>query len=77
MALAISIDIVNVFNSLLWNKIKAGHRLPLHLRRIVKSYLNRRSIEFPAEGGITVSRSISYQPSTMVGSRFALVEHRI
>ncbi|CAG4978795.1 unnamed protein product [Colias eurytheme] len=54
VALAISLDISNAFNTLPWDKILdglAGHELPPYLRRIVCSYLCGRQIAFQRQDG--------------------------
>ncbi|CAG4935877.1 unnamed protein product [Colias eurytheme] len=54
VALAISLDISNAFNTLPWDKILDGlsrHRLPSYLRRIISSYLRERQITFPRQDG--------------------------
>ncbi|CAG4927182.1 unnamed protein product [Colias eurytheme] len=54
VALAVSLDISNAFNTLPWDKILDGlarHQLPLYLRRIVHSYLCGRKIAFPRQNG--------------------------
>ncbi|CAG4936399.1 unnamed protein product [Colias eurytheme] len=54
VALAISLDISNAFNTLPWDKILNGlarHRLPPYLRGIILSYLGGRKITFPKKHG--------------------------
>ncbi|CAG4963930.1 unnamed protein product [Colias eurytheme] len=54
VALAVSLDISNAFNTLPWDKILDGlaqHHLPLYLRRIIRSYLGGRKIIFPGQHG--------------------------
>ncbi|CAG4946299.1 unnamed protein product [Colias eurytheme] len=54
VALAVSLDIVNAFNSLPWDTIKDGlahHNVPTYLRRIVDAYLQDRFICYVTRGG--------------------------
>ena len=47
VAMAVSINIANAFNSLLWGKIHAAlvrHRIPVYIRRVVQDYLKDRVI---------------------------------
>lgn len=47
VALAVSLDIANAFNSFPWLKIKRAlirHKIPIYLRNIVDSYLENRTI---------------------------------
>ncbi|CAG4914405.1 unnamed protein product [Colias eurytheme] len=56
VALAISLDISNAFNTLPWDKILDGltrHRVPEYLHRIISSYLRERQIIFPKQDGLT------------------------
>lgn len=47
VALTISLDIVNAFNILPWDKIReALHGMPLYLRRILGDYLRDRCISY-------------------------------
>ena len=49
VAMAVSIDIANAFNSLLWGKIHAAlvrHRIPEYIRRVVRDYLKDRAIVY-------------------------------
>jgi hypothetical protein len=52
VVLAVSLDIANAFNSLPWDTIKEAlryHQVPLHLFRIIKSYLSERFITWPGQ----------------------------
>ena len=56
VALAVSIDIVNAFNSLPWRTIREGlarHELPSYLRKIIASYLTGRTAEYKEKDGFT------------------------
>ena len=56
VALAVSIDIVNAFNTLPWRAIRKGltrHKLPDYLVRIVSDYLTGRSVEYRERKGYT------------------------
>ena len=47
MALAMSLDIVNAFNSLPWTRIHQAlrrHEVPMYIRNIIKDYLNNRTV---------------------------------
>ena len=47
VTMAVSLDIANAFNSLLWGKIHAvlvRHRIPVYIRRVVQDYLKDRVI---------------------------------
>lgn len=51
VALAISLDIVNAFNSLSWQAIRQAlvqHRVPTYLRKVVEDYLRNRTIQWPS-----------------------------
>lgn len=52
--IGISLDIKNAFNSIPWMTIGRAlrtHMVPLYLRRIVRSYLENRSLSFPKSDG--------------------------
>ena len=54
-ALAVSVDIVNAFNSISWEAIKSGmrdHRLPAYLCRIVGNYLCGRTTACDGRNGL-------------------------
>lgn len=54
VVLVVSLDIINAFNTLPWECIVEAlrfHRIPLYLRRIVKSYLTNRSVSFLGQNG--------------------------
>ena len=56
VALAVSIDIVNAFNTLPWRAIREDlirHQLPDYLVGIVNDYLTGRSVEYKEEKGYT------------------------
>jgi hypothetical protein len=62
VVLAISLDIVNAFNSLPWPAIREAlvyHRMPPYLRRIVGAYLRDRTIRFPSRNSTETVRTIS------------------
>lgn len=61
VAIAVSIDIANAFNSLPWPKIHDALRdkgFPFYIRRIMRGYLSNRWIEFIASDGKTKERAI-------------------
>ncbi|KAA5726891.1 hypothetical protein F3G25_28575, partial [Klebsiella pneumoniae] len=54
VALAVSLDIANAFNTLPWTVIGGAlerHGVPLYLRRLVGSYLGARSVVCTGYGG--------------------------
>lgn len=54
VALAVSLDIANAFNTLPWGEIRRGleyHRVPPYLRAVVGDYLRGRWIEYPGRDG--------------------------
>ncbi|CAG4939554.1 unnamed protein product [Colias eurytheme] len=62
VALAVSLDIVNAFNSLPWDAIKDGlahHNVPTYLRRTVDAYLRDRFICYVTRGGQSHRRRTS------------------
>ncbi|KAG7294989.1 hypothetical protein JYU34_022609 [Plutella xylostella] len=62
VALAISLDIVNAFNSIPWGTIREAlvyHQLPSYLQRIVGSYLSNRYIKYPGREGMFSRRDVS------------------
>jgi len=61
VALAVSLDIVNAFNTLPWDKIGAGlraHGVPGYLVRIVRAYFEGRGIVFRDAEGVCRRRRI-------------------
>lgn len=55
IAVAISLDIANAFNSLQWKDIKSalrGKNIPEYICQIIDSYLSNRYIEFPTDQGL-------------------------
>lgn len=62
VVLAVSIGIINAFNSLLWSKITtalAKHTVPQCLRDVINSYLSDRSIIYNIENGTRVVRKMT------------------
>jgi hypothetical protein len=56
VALAVSLDITNAFNSIAWSKIIEAlryHQVPHYLFRVIQAYFNDRWIEFNGKTGIT------------------------
>lgn len=52
--IAVSLDISNAFNSIPWEVIGNSlteHRIPLYLRKVIRSYLKERSLVFPNRNG--------------------------
>lgn len=61
-AIAVSIDISNAFNSVLWdiiNKELENKKFPLYLRAVIYSYFNERSIPFNTGEDIIERRKIT------------------
>ncbi|XP_026324446.1 uncharacterized protein LOC113233538 [Hyposmocoma kahamanoa] len=61
VALAVSLDIVNAFNSLPWLTVKEAleyHRVPPYLKRVVRSYLCDRYITYPGRDGASHRREV-------------------
>lgn len=55
IALAVSLDVANAFNSLQWNDIRCalrGKKIPEYICRIIDSYLSDRYIEYPTGHGM-------------------------
>jgi hypothetical protein len=53
VALAVSLDIVNAFNSLPWGKIREAlefHRIPPYLQNVVRAYLRDQCIMYTDHG---------------------------
>lgn len=60
--LAISLDIVNAFNSIPWRIIRESllfHRVPPYLQHILSSYLSDRCIKYPVRGGNNNHRPVN------------------
>ncbi|XP_072949802.1 uncharacterized protein [Epargyreus clarus] len=61
VVLALSLDIVNAFNSLPWRAIMEGlsvHQVPSYLREVLKAYLSDRRIRFPGRYGSVHGRNV-------------------
>ena len=64
VALAVSVDIVNAFNSLPWRAIEEALerlRLPCYIRNVITSYLTGRTTEYIGTNGIvrrTIDRGV-------------------
>lgn len=61
MALAVSLDIANAFNSLLWGKIEEAlefHRVPPYVEAVVRAYFRDRSIVCTGQGGGMIRRAV-------------------
>ena len=62
LAPAVSLDIVNAFNSLPWDKILwaiGRHGLPLYIRGIIRSYLTDRNITYSTTSDSIASKQIT------------------
>lgn len=62
IAIGVSLDISNAFNTIKWSYIRAALRdmkFPRYIRRILDDYLSNRLIEFPICTGETITRSIT------------------
>lgn len=61
VVLAVSLDIVNAFNSLPWKAIFEAmvyHDIPAYLRNLISNYLSERTICYQGPDGATVQRSV-------------------
>ena len=61
VALAVSLGVVNAFNSIPWDRIHRAlefHRAPAYLRGVVRAFLWDRSISYTARGGGMVERAV-------------------
>ena len=61
VALAVSLDVVNAFNSIPWDRICRAlefHRVPAYLRGVVRSFLWNRSIAYIVRGGGMTERAV-------------------
>ncbi|XP_072938828.1 uncharacterized protein [Epargyreus clarus] len=61
VVLAVSLDIVNAFNSLPWRAILEGlsvHQVPSYLMAVLKAYLSDRRIRFPGRYGSVRGRNV-------------------
>lgn len=61
VALAISFDIANAFNTLPWVRIREAlrkHAVPPYLRRVLASYLRDRWVEYPGQDGKVGRREV-------------------
>lgn len=62
VALAVSLDIVNAFNTLPWDAIKQAlyyHGFPLYLQRVIGAYLQDRHVQYKDRDGMLQQRRIS------------------
>lgn len=61
VVLAVSLDIVNAFNSLPWSAILGGlsaHQVPSYLHNVLRAYLSDRSIHYPGRYGSVRGRIV-------------------
>jgi len=61
VAICVSLDISNAFNTLPWDRIGRAlqhHGVPLYLRRVLRGYFQGRSLEFRGEDGALVTRGV-------------------
>lgn len=61
VALAVSLDVVNAFNSILWDRIGRAlefHRVPDYLQGVVRAFLRDRSIVYTGRGGRMMGRTV-------------------
>ncbi|XP_072936966.1 uncharacterized protein [Epargyreus clarus] len=61
VVLAVSLDIVNAFNSLPWSAIMEGlsvHQVPSYIQEVLKAYLSDRCICFPGRYGSVRGRDV-------------------
>lgn len=61
VALAVSLDIANAFNSLPWGKMEEAlefHRVPPYVQGVVRAYLRDRSIVCTGQGRGMIRRAV-------------------
>jgi len=60
VAICVSLDISNAFNTLPWDRIGGGglYNIPLYLRRFLRDYFSDRSLEFRGIDGTPVERGM-------------------
>ena len=61
VALAVSLDVVNAFNSIPWDRIRQAlkfHWAPAYLRGVVRAFLWDRSIAYTVRGGGMIERAV-------------------
>jgi hypothetical protein len=61
VALAVSLNVANAFNSLPWDGIVGAlerHQVPPHLRAVLRAYLRDRHITIPGRYRVTEKRAI-------------------
>jgi len=61
VAICVSLDISNAFNTLPWDRIGGAlqhHGVPLYIRRALRGYFTGRSLEFRGEDGAPVERGV-------------------
>jgi len=61
VAICVSLDISNAFNTLPWDRIGEAlqhHGVPLYLRRVLRGYFKGRSLVFRGEDGAPVEREV-------------------
>ena len=61
LALAVSLDVVNAFNSIPWDRIRRAlefHRALAYLRGVVRAFLSDRSIAYTVRGGRMIERAV-------------------
>lgn len=62
VAIGVSLDISNAFNSLPWNKIRLAlvkKEVPDHLRRIIDDYLSERIIKYSSRYSEVISKRVT------------------
>lgn len=70
MALIVTLDMKNVFNSLLWNEVGRAlqyYGFPPYLREVLRVYIRDRDIEFPSRGGCTRKRNMRGPQGSVLG----------
>jgi hypothetical protein len=61
VALAVSLDVVNAFNSIPWGRISRAlefHRVPIYLRGVIRAFLRDCSIVYTGRGGRMMGRAV-------------------
>lgn len=62
VAIAVSLDIANAFNTLPWECIREAlvyHRVPEHLCKVVEAYLSNRTVTIYGQNGIEIRKEMS------------------
>jgi len=61
VAICVSLDITNAFNTLPWDRIGGAlkrHRVPLYLRKVLRDYFSGRYLEYRGQDGAPIERGV-------------------